>query len=106
MSFSTEPSPKEYPLVRIPNISDNVTILTHDHSRSAWNLHTKIGARCFIGNHAIIIPGLNVGDEVIIGAGAVVTKDVPPNCIVAGNPAKIIKTGIRMTIDARLHQAP
>ena len=83
-------------------MTNNVTILTHDHTMSAWNLHTRIGARCFIGNHAIIMPGLVIGDEVIVGAGSVVTKDVPANCIVAGNPARIIRTGIRMNDDARL----
>ena len=37
------------------------------------------------------MPGVNIGDEVIVAAGSVVTKDVPSNCIVAGVPAKIIK---------------
>jgi acetyltransferase-like isoleucine patch superfamily enzyme len=40
------------------------------------------------------MPGITIGDEVIVGAGAVVTKDVPSNCIVAGNPARIIRTNI------------
>ena len=43
------------------------------------------------------MPGVTIGDEVIVGSGAVVTKDVPSNCIVAGNPAKIIKEGIHTT---------
>ena len=38
--------------------------------------------------------GVTIGDEVIVGSNAIVTKDVPDNCIVAGNPAKIIKDGI------------
>ena len=42
------------------------------------------------------MPGVKIGNQVIVGAGSVVTKDVPSNCIVAGNPAKIIKTGIIM----------
>lgn len=83
-------------------VTNNVTILSHDHSRSAWNLHTRIGSRCFIGNHSIILAGVFIGDEVIVGAGSVVTKDVPSHCIVAGNPARIIRTGIRMNDDARL----
>jgi acetyltransferase-like isoleucine patch superfamily enzyme len=86
-------------------VTNNVTILTHDHTRSTWNLDTRIGARCFIGNHAIIMPGIVIGDEVIVGAGSVVTRDVPSNCIVAGNPARIVKRGIRMNEDARLIQA-
>lgn len=40
--------------------------------------------------------GVRIGDEVIVGSGAVVTKDVPSNTIVAGNPARIIKEGIHM----------
>jgi len=39
--------------------------------------------------------GVNIGDEVVVGAGSVVTKDVPSNCIVAGNPAIIIKRNIK-----------
>jgi len=41
------------------------------------------------------MPGIKIGDHVIVGAGSVVTKDVAPNTIVAGNPAKVLKTGIR-----------
>ena len=50
--------------------------------------------RCFIAVNATILPGVNVGDEVIVGAGAVVTKNVPSNVIVAGNPARIIRENI------------
>ncbi len=71
------------------------TILAHDPSRNV-KLNTVIGNNCFIGTRAIILPGVKIGDEVIVGAGAVVTKDVPSNCIVAGNPAKVIKTGVRL----------
>lgn len=55
---------------------------------------TVIGKRCFIGSNAIIICNVKIVDEVIVGAGAVVTKDVPSNSIVAGNPAKIIRQNI------------
>ena len=50
-----------------------------------------IGNDCWIGENASIISGITIGDGGIILAGAVVTKDVPPYSIVAGNPAKIIK---------------
>ena len=46
----------------------------------------------WIGDSAIICKGVTIGKNSIIGAGAVVTKDVPPNCIYAGNPAKLVKT--------------
>ncbi|HEX8965864.1 MAG TPA: acyltransferase [Patescibacteria group bacterium] len=51
----------------------------------------KIGKYVWIGTHAVILPGVTIGDNAVIGAGAVVTKSVPKNAIVVGNPAKIIK---------------
>ncbi|GGD95977.1 hypothetical protein GCM10011515_14880 [Tsuneonella deserti] len=53
-----------------------------------------IGERCFIGGNAIIGPGVTVGDGVIIAAGAVVLQAVPSDCVVAGNPARIVRRGI------------
>lgn len=50
-----------------------------------------IGKNVWIGAHATILPGVNIGDNSVIGAGAVVNKDVPPDCIAVGIPAKIIK---------------
>ncbi len=50
----------------------------------------KVGNNVYIGNCAMIMPGVIVGDNVIIGSGSVVTKSIPNGCIVAGNPAKII----------------
>ena len=49
-----------------------------------------VGDNVYIGNCAIILPGITIGDNVIVGAGSVVTKSIPNNTIVAGNPAKII----------------
>lgn len=74
-------------------ITREAMILAHDASRGI-KLNTRIGKRCFIGVRSIILPGVTIGDEVIVGAGAVVTKDVPSNCIVAGNPAHIIRENI------------
>ena len=55
-----------------------------------WELViTKIGNRVSIGTSATILGGITIGDNAIIGAGSVVTKDVPKNAIVAGNPARI-----------------
>jgi len=75
-------------------IAFGAVILTHDFVR-AIHSNTHIGKKCFIGARAIILPGLKIGDESIIAAGSVVTKDVPPNVVVAGNPAVVIKRGIR-----------
>lgn len=52
---------------------------------------TKIGNDVWIGVNAILMDGITVGDGAIIGAGAIVTKDVPPYAIVGGNPARIIR---------------
>ena len=70
-------------------------VMAHDHCR-ALRTDTFIGHDCVIGVNAIIMPGVHIGDEVIIGSGAVVTKDIPSNCIAVGNPAKVIKTNIHV----------
>lgn len=87
-------------------VASNVTILSHDHCKRVNNqpllLDTRIGERCFIAVGATILPGIIIGDEVIVGAGAVVTKNVPSNVIVAGNPARIIRENISMNNKAEL----
>ncbi len=70
-------------------------ILCHDRTRGLY-LHTRIGRNCFIGGRSLILPGVEIGDGCIVGAGAVVTKSVPPGCIVAGNPAQILKRDIEV----------
>ena len=52
----------------------------------------RIGNTVWIGGRAVINPGVTIGDNVVVASGAVVTKDVPDNVVVGGNPAKIIKT--------------
>jgi maltose O-acetyltransferase len=50
-----------------------------------------IGDNVWIGNRAIILPGVTIGAGAVVGAGSVVTRDVPPFTVVAGNPAKVLK---------------
>lgn len=80
-------------------ISENVTIWdsdVHEILREGY-VKTKainIGNHVWIGTNAIILKGVNIGDNSIIAAGSVVNRDVPKNCLAAGNPAKIIKENI------------
>ncbi len=76
-------------------VAFGASILSHDLTRGLY-LDTHIGKNCFIGGRSIILPGITIGDECVIGAGSVVTKDVPSNCAVAGNPAKVIKENIEV----------
>ena len=70
-------------------------ILSHDMSRGMY-LHTRIGKNCFIGGRALIMPGVTIGDNCVVGAGSVVTKDVPDRCLVAGNPARVLRENIEV----------
>ena len=71
------------------------TILAHDICRGI-NTHTYIGKNCVIGINSIILPGVHIGDQVVVGSGCLVTKDIPDHCIVVGNPARIIRIGIEV----------
>lgn len=62
-----------------------------------------IGSDCWIGARALILKGVKINDGAIVGAGAVVTKDVPPCTIVAGNPAKIVKPRFSIEADVLKH---
>ena len=77
--------------------SANSVILAHDaslynHIRKHRVEEVIIGDNVFLGYGVIVLPGVRIGDGAIIGAGSVVTKDVLPYSIVAGNPAKQIST--------------
>jgi acetyltransferase-like isoleucine patch superfamily enzyme len=74
-------------------VAFGATILCHDMTRGLYR-DTRIGPRCFIGARSIILPGVEIGEESIVAAGAVVTHTVPPRSIVAGNPARIIRENI------------
>ena len=78
-------------------IGHNTTIATLNHDFNPENranltpYPVKIGNKVWIGSDCTILPNVTIGDGAIIGAGSVVTKDVPANCIAVGNPAKVIR---------------
>lgn len=78
-------------------IGQQVVLATLNHGIDPESRHDMIpapiviGRNVWIGAHATVLSGVTVGDNAVIAAGAVVTKDVPANCVVAGVPAKIIK---------------
>ena len=85
------------------------TILCHDMSRNITK-PVVVGKNCFIGANSMILPGVTIGDEVVVAAGAVVTKDVASNTMVAGNPASSIRKNIKTVkwgrvVDADLTKA-
>ena len=82
-------------------VNFDAVILTHDMA-SSKRLHTRIGRYSAVGARSIIMPGVTVGDHALVAAGAIVTKDVPDRTIVAGNPARIIRTGIMTTNFGRM----
>ena len=79
-------------------------ILCHDRTRGLY-VETRIGENCFIGGRSMILPGVEIGDGSIVGAGAIVTKSVPPGSVVAGNPAKIVRSDITTGPYGRLPDA-
>lgn len=75
----------------------NVSILAHDASTCNALGYAKIGCvtigdRVFIGEGSVVLPGVSIGNDVIIGANSTVTKDVPDGCVFAGNPARFLFT--------------
>lgn len=84
-------------------ISTNVSFITHDGA--TWVLREQadykdvlrfgkiqIEDNVFIGHGAIILPNVTIGENTVIGAGSIVTKDIPANSIAAGNPARVISS--------------
>ena len=102
--FQPRVIPSDPKLVKFHNnviVTSNVTFVTHDVFHLGLNnlnqgefLYNngciEIMDNVFIGCNTTILPDVKIGPNVVIGAGSVIVKDVPPNCVVAGNPAQII----------------
>lgn len=82
-------------------ITAGVQFITHDggtlvlrkhHPDLEWSAPITLGNNVYVGVNTIILPGVEVGDNVVIGAGSVVTKSVPSNTVAAGNPARRIRS--------------
>lgn len=56
-----------------------------------YNAAVHIGKNCWIGAGALIMPGITIGDNVVVGAGSVVTKDLPSNVLAVGNPCRVLR---------------
>lgn len=77
------------------NFANKVQLIAHDYSSCKYTEHCRVGRitigdRAFIGANVTILCNVHIGDDVIVSAGSVVTKDVPDNCVVAGVPAEIV----------------
>ena len=57
-----------------------------------YNLPIHIGLNCWIGAGALILPGVTIGDNTVIGAGSVVTRDIPSGVVAVGNPCRVLRT--------------
>lgn len=77
----------------------NVTVATAGHpilpelreKGYQYNSPVHIGRNCWIGAGVVIVPGITIGDNVVVGAGSVVTKDLPDNVVAVGNPCRILR---------------
>ena len=75
-------------------IASGTMVLTHDYCRGI-RTDTYIGKRCFIGANVTILPGVTIGDSVVVGCGTIVTKNVPSGCMIVGNPGHVVQTDIK-----------
>lgn len=80
-------------------IGPNVTIATAGHpicpelrqKAYQYNMPVHIGKNCWLGAGVIVLPGVTIGDNTVIGAGSVVTRDIPSGVVAVGNPCKVIR---------------
>lgn len=78
----------------------NVTLATAGHpilpelreQAYQYNAPVRIGKNCWIGAGVVVLPGITIGDNVVVGAGSVVTKDLPSNVVAVGNPCRVLRT--------------
>lgn len=77
----------------------NVTLATAGHpihpelrsKQAQYNLPIAIGRNVWIGANVVVLPGITIGENTVIGAGSIVTKDIPSNVIAVGNPCKVLR---------------
>lgn len=77
----------------------NVTVATAGHpilpelreQGYQYNAPVHIGKNCWIGAGVVIVPGITIGDNVVVGSGSIVTKDLPDNVVAVGNPCKVLR---------------
>ncbi len=79
-------------------------VLTHDRTRGVY-ADTIIERHCFLGARCLVLPGVRIGEGSIVGAGAVVTRDVPPRSVVVGNPAEVIASDVNTREYGRIYNA-
>lgn len=80
-------------------LGPNVTIATAGHpilpelreKAYQFNLPVHIGRNCWLGAGVVVLPGVTIGDNTVIGAGSVVTKDIPANVVAVGNPCRVMR---------------
>lgn len=87
-------NPKGIHIGEYSRVSVYAAVDAHDGFGGRGNVDTYIGHHSVVGGYSVIIPGVKIGNHVMVAAGSVVTKDVPDHCMVGGNPARIIKEGI------------
>jgi acetyltransferase-like isoleucine patch superfamily enzyme len=86
-----------YPFRNVDWINKTFREIQNPDLHAASKGPVRIGNDVWLGNNCTVLPGVTIGDGAIVGASAVVSRDVPPYCVVAGNPAKVVKTRLTAT---------
>ena len=89
-------NPRGIHIGRYSVVTFGAAILTHDYVNNRHR-DTRVGDNCFIGAHAIVLPGVTIGNGCIVAAASVVARDVPAGSLVAGNPARIVEHDVKTT---------